>query len=217
MALMKLIIAPHGGVPIVVMFNPNRYTIGKTVSWEPSTRTTTGQAVTDVKTNAPTTSFGGGGSRQLSLELFFDTTESDVVTRDVRLQTDQIVRLTRIDRKKGRPPVCVVFWGPGKTEDFPFVGTVSSLTQNFLLFDQLGRPLRATLDVTFTEFLNRDDDERLTDPETTTRIVRRGDSLASIAADVYRDPGAWRAIAIANGIEDPFALPPGSTLTLPKQ
>lgn len=217
MALMKLIIAPHDGVPIEVMFNPNTYTIRKTVVWDPSTSTTTGKARSDAKANAPTTSFGGGGSRQLSLELFFDTTESDVVTRDVRLQTDRIVRLTRIDRKKGRPPLCVVFWGPGKTADFPFTGTVSDLTQRFVLFDQIGRPLRAFLDVTFTEFLNRDDDERLTDPETTTRVVRRGDSLASIAADVYRDPGAWRAIAIANGVEDPFVLPAGSTLTLPKQ
>jgi nucleoid-associated protein YgaU len=29
-------------------------------------------------------------------------------------------------------------------------------------------------------------------------VVRRGDSLASIAAQVYDDPSAWRAIARAN-------------------
>jgi nucleoid-associated protein YgaU len=77
--------------------------------------------------------------------------------------------------------------------------------------------MRAILDVTFTEFLDRDDDERLTDPETTTRVVRRGDTLAGIAAEVYRDPTKWRVIADANAIENPFALPAGSKLTVPKQ
>jgi len=217
MAPSKLIILPLGGIPIEVMFNPNSYTITKGVVWDPSTKTTAGSATSDVKANAPATSFGGGQSRQLALELFFDTTESNALTRDVRLQTDQIVRLTRIERKNGRPPVCTVLWGPQKTEDFPFVGTLSNLTQSFVLFDQIGRPLRATLNLTFNEFLNRGDDERITDPQTTTRIVRRGDSLASIAAEVYRNPAEWRVIANANGIENPFDLPAGSKLTLPKQ
>jgi nucleoid-associated protein YgaU len=217
MAPGKLIILTDDGPPIAAMFNPNSYTITKQVAWHPSTHTTVGCATTDVKANAPTTSFGGGHSRELSLELFFDTTESSIATRDVRLQTDQIVRLTRIARKSGQPPVCTVLWGVQKTEDFPFVGTVSSLKQHFVLFDQIGRPLRATLDVTFTEFLDRDDDERLTDPETSSRIVRRGDTLASIAADTYNDPSQWRVIAEANGIENPLAVPAGAKLTIPKQ
>jgi nucleoid-associated protein YgaU len=216
MAPSKLTIQPKGAEPIEVMFNPNSYTITKMVSWKPSTTTTAGRAKTDVKANAPVTGFGGGGSRELSLELFFDTTEADSDSRDVRLETDKIVRLTRIARKNGRPPVCDVNWGIRKTEDFPFTGTVSALTQRFVLFDEVGQPLRALLTVTFTEFLNREDDERITDPETTTRIVRRGDSLASIAAEAYRDPSAWRLIAVANGIEDPLALSVGSKLTLPK-
>jgi len=217
MATSKLIILTDGVPPIEVMFNPNSYTITKSVAWTPSTSTTTGCATTDSKANAPTTSFGGGQSRQLSLQLFFDSTELSPALRDVRLQTDQMVRLTRIMRKGARPPVCVVIWGASKTEDFPFVGTVSNLVQHFVLFDQNGRPLRATLDVIFTEFLIRSDDQRLTDPETSTRIVRRGDTLQSIAAEVYRDAGQWRVIAEANRIENPFVLPAGSKLTLPKQ
>ena len=217
MAPIKLLILPEGGIPIEVMFNPNSYTITKQVSWSPSTHTSSGGAATDVKTNAPTTSFGGGHSRLLTLELFFDSTELNEVTRDVRLQTDQIVQLTRIVRKSGRPPVCTVLWGVQKSVDFPFVGTVSSLTQRFVLFDQIGRPLRALLNLTFTEFLNRDDDERITDPETTSRVVRRGDSLASIAADVYGDPTQWRLIAAANDIENPLDVPAGSKLTLPQK
>ena len=216
MAPIKLLILPEGGTPIEVMFNPNSYTITKDVAWIASSQTTVGSALTDVKANAPTTAFAGGHCRRLSLELFFDSTELDEVQRDVRLQTDRIARLTRIGRKAGQPPVCTVLWGAQKTEDFPFVGTISSLTQRFVLFDQVGRPLRATLDVTFLEFLNRDDDERITDPETSSRIVRRGDSLASIAADVYGDPAQWRLIAAANAIENPLAVAAGSKLTLPQ-
>lgn len=217
MAPAKLIILPIGGIPIEVMFNPNSYRISKTVAWEPSTNGAVGGTTTDRRANAPISSFGGGSARELSLELFFDSTEIDGEARDVRLHTDAIVRLTRIERKHDRPPVCIVSWGTRKTEDFPFTGTVTSLSQRFVLFDQIGRPLRAFLDVTFREFLDREDDKRLTDPETTTRIVRRGESLAGIAAEVYRDPGAWRAIARANGIEDPLVLPAGIRLTVPKQ
>src|SRR5262245_57591965 len=115
MAPGKMIILTDSGPPIQVMFNPNSYTITKEVAWNPSSQTTVGCATTDVKANAPTTSFAGGHSRQLSLELFFDTTESNIATRDVRLQTDQIVRLTRIARKNGQPPVCTVLWGVQKT------------------------------------------------------------------------------------------------------
>lgn len=217
MALSKLSIEPEGAQTdrdfIHVQFNPNSYTIGKGVVWTPST-----VATADAKSNAPILSFGGGEARQLELELFFDTTEApEGPGRDVRVQTDRIAQLTRISRKKGRPPVCTVHWGStDRKSEFPFKGVITKLSQQFVLFDQDGRPLRARLQVTVTEFLNREDDQRETDPETTTRIVRRGDSLASIAADVYGNPAAWRAIALANGIEDPFVLPAGSTLTLPQ-
>jgi hypothetical protein len=69
--------------------------------------------------------------------------------RDVRLQTDRIVRLTHILRHldNPRPPICKLDWG-GKTANFPFVGIVG-LEQQFLLFHATGQPLRATLKVVF--------------------------------------------------------------------
>jgi len=195
---------------ITVAFNPTTYSISKGLTWSGSP---------DRRTNAPTLTFGGGGSRQLALELFFDSTEMSGPQRDVRLQTDRIVKLTRILRHLDtpRPPICKVDWGGGQVVDFPFVGVVSSLEQHFLLFQSTGQPLRATLKVAFVEFLVLSDDQRKTDPELTTRVVRRGDSLASIAAQVYDDPSAWRAIARANRIENPLAIVPGTKLTLPKQ
>jgi len=39
------------------------------------------------------------------------------------------------------------------------------------------------------------------------RVVKPGDRLPIIAAEVYGDPRLWRLIAEANGIEDPLRFP----------
>jgi nucleoid-associated protein YgaU len=221
----KLSIWPRYGaqfIPFAVMFNPNSYSINKSVTWTSAMRSAASQpegAGTDRSANAPATSFGGGGSRTLSLELFFDTTERPWLLQDVRFETDRLVALTLMERsgeESSRPPVCAVQWGGRQTADFPFIGTVSSLQQHFVLFRNDGVPLRATLNVSFLEFLERELDQRRTDPEMTTRTVRRGDTLSSIAAEVYRDPGLWRAIAEANDIDDPLRLAAGRNLVIPK-
>ena len=46
-------------------------------------------------------------------------------------------------------------------------------------------------------------------------VVKRGDTLSSIAAKEYLDPKLWRPIAIENGIDDPRVLIPGTLLLLP--
>jgi nucleoid-associated protein YgaU len=37
-----------------------------------------------------------------------------------------------------------------------------------------------------------------------------------VAAAVYRDPGSWRDLALANGIDDPRDLRPGRRLLVPR-
>jgi nucleoid-associated protein YgaU len=46
--------------------------------------------------------------------------------------------------------------------------------------------------------------------------VRDGDTLPGIAYDAYADPTCWRAIADANGVEDPLRLKRGTELTIPR-
>lgn len=48
-------------------------------------------------------------------------------------------------------------------------------------------------------------------------VVQSGDSLASIAQEVYGDPTLWREIARANDLREPFALRVGETLEIPEQ
>jgi nucleoid-associated protein YgaU len=200
-----------------VLFNPNAYTVGKTVGW-----TAAGPAA-HPKLNAPPLRFNGGQSRTLTLELFYDVTEPILfngvprVLDDVRDETNRMVALTRIDGVLGWPPVVEVSWGEARSanSDFPFTGVVTSLNQSFTLFSAAGKPLRATLHVTFLEMLLKELDQRKTDPELTTRVVVTGDRLDVLAAHHYRDPASWRVIAEANKIDDPRRLPAGLVLTIP--
>ncbi|MDX2240718.1 MAG: LysM peptidoglycan-binding domain-containing protein [Leptolyngbyaceae cyanobacterium bins.302] len=199
--------------PITVLFNPESYTVSKTVNWN---KTTSNQF------NAPLSSFGGGDSRQLTLKLLFDVSlpvshqgRSQAVG-DVRQDTNKIVALTQIARDEQHPRVCEVAWGKAPVgSDFPFMGVITSLTQEFTQFSRSGKPTRATLDVTFTEYLNPDLDKRKTDPELTTQVVRGGATLDSIAADLYHNPKQWRVIAEANNIDDPRQLTIGRRLIIP--
>jgi hypothetical protein len=211
---------------ISVMFNPESYSIAKSVTWGPPPSSGGGNGKTDRKVNAPTLTFGGGGSRQLTLELFFDvtvTSQLQLATADVRNETNKIVALTRMvrgDQGHEEPPrVCEVAWGKAPSDsDFPFRGVITSLTQKFTLFAPDGRPLRANLNVTFLEFLPPEEDQRKTDPELTSYIVRRGDTLSRIATEVYSDPTRWRVIATANRLSDPRSLDDliGQRLSIPK-
>src|SRR5215472_9036302 len=130
----KLTITPEAAskLPsITVSYNPNSYSISKSVVWDEGTGGHAG-GKTDRRKNAPAREFGGGQSRTLSLELFFDTTEEkDKGKKDVRILTNQVAKLTRIVRdmpKKPRPPICVISWGAEKVpsgSDLPFTGVLT--------------------------------------------------------------------------------------------
>jgi len=209
---------------IPVLFNPNSYSITKPVSWCSDTPNTAGAKCGDNNRtlDAPTLVYNGGGSRTLTLQLFFDVTEGvdGTPVADVRSETNKIVALTRIERslELPQPPVCSVDWGetPPQGSDFPFVGVVTSLNQTFNLFRATGQPVRANVTVTFLEALDAVMNQKETDPDFTTYLVKRGDSLSTIAAKVYRDVTLWRVIAEANQIDDPRRLPIGSRLAIPK-
>jgi hypothetical protein len=228
MELAKLTITPLGKskiAPFKVLFNPASYSISKSVTWEEPGEKGRAKRKSNVKFNAPKLEFGGGQSRELSFKLFFDVTDYPVISgqkvRDVRKLTDKLVKLTlkeRAGNKELTPPTCRISWGEASSHnlDFPFVGVVQSLTQNFTLFDSEGRPLRANLDLTFREMLSPEEDQRRNDPEFATRLVKRGDTLSSIAAELLDDPARWRIIADANQLDNPRTLEVGMSLSIPK-
>jgi hypothetical protein len=202
-------------------FNPKEYTIAKANKW--TVKEVTGVAL-------PTAQFGGGQPRKLTLSLMFDSTDSpDLDVSDV---TARLFKAMEIDtslassraRNSGRPPMITFNWGATVT----FKAVAEQLSVQYTLFDSDGTPLRATAQLNLTQA------ERAMDPSShggashpqnpTTRAeiglgshtVRDGDSLASIAFHHYRDPTKWRAIAEANGIDDPLHLKRGSVLSIPR-
>lgn len=96
---------------------------------------------------------------------------------------------------------------------------VESVKQKFTLFSPEGVPLRATLTVALREYKTLDEQLaqlNLSSPDRThSHVLQRGETLAAVAARYYRRPGDWRAIALANAIEDPRRLTPGTFLSIP--
>jgi hypothetical protein len=145
------------------------------------------------------------------MELFCDTYVERV---DVRVFTDAIYRLVRVEGKLHEPPRCDFVWGR-----FTFHCYVERVSGRFTLFLEDGTPVRATLNVTFKEYVSPEDSAatvKLSSADhTKTRAVRRGETLSSIAAEEYGDARAWRPIAQANGIENPRRLDAARLLVVP--
>ena len=150
----------------------------------------------------------------LTMTLFFDTTLEKTDSKDVQLHTQNIYNLTKTNGELKRPPLCRLYWG--KKDDWFLQGFLSQVTKNLTKFLEDGTPVRATLNCTFIEWYPPEYEAKkqnvIDDP---MRIVRRGETLSSIAAEEYSDPRLWRLIADANKIYNPLGITPGQSLTVP--
>jgi len=101
-----------------------------------------------------------------------------------------------------------------------FSCVMESIKQKFTLFSPSGVPLRATLTVALREYKTLGDqlDElnRSSPDRTHVHALRQGESLAAVARRHYDSPRDWRAVAEANGIEDPRRLQAGTFLRIPR-
>ena len=190
------------GQQIPVMYNPEQFSLDQ------------GNSFAEIGIpglNAPPIQYVRGKGRTLSMELFFDSYELGV---DVRQFTDGITGLLATLASTFAPPILLFVMG-----SFSFRCVLMEAAQRFTMFASSGTPVRSTLDVRFHEYV-----------DVTVAIqsgffvaapiisnVVQGDTVSGIAARVYGDPSRWRDIANANNIEDPFALPAGSSLIIPGQ
>lgn len=200
------------GDRIECMFNPTEYTLAKSNSWQPKPV---------VGKNVPKMDFTGGGSRSLTVELFFDVYEKQGA--DVRTDVNKLWALTMIDERtknretqRARPPLCIFQWGP----NWSFKAAVTNLSVRYTLFRQDGTPVRAVANLTLQEAEDESNQPgtnptSFTPPGRKRREVRPHDTLAMIAYEEYGDSGLWRTIAEENGIDDPLSLRPGQILSIP--
>jgi len=162
---------------------------------------------------SPPIQFVRGNSEKLTVELLADTSDT---LEDVRKKyVDKVRALMGINIQSHAPPIVSFVWS---TQEFK--GVIDSLNVTYTLFSPEGIPLRAKLSLTLKEYrpvtIQIKDKPKASPDVEKTWVVRRGDKYSSIAADVYRDPEQWRAIAEANQVKDPRVLRPGTVLTVPK-
>jgi hypothetical protein len=211
----KAFLETEGGSRIPCLFNPSELTLQLANGWAADPMPGRG---------VPTLRYTGAGSGVLRLTLFFDTTDTG---KPVTGYTAKLVELMEIDSRlpgtsaetnNARPPWVVFHWG-----DFhSFKAVVSAMDLSFEYFGSTGTPLRARAALVLTQY-QKDMAFGPQNPTSGTprphRVhrVQPGETLDRVAALHLGDATRWRAIAEANGIEDPLALTPGSLLAIPER
>lgn len=197
---------------VTCLFNPSEFTVNKANSWQPKPV---------VGKNVPRLDFTGGGSRILTMELFFDVYERP--GGDVRTYIDRLWKLTLIDEKtrnkatrRARPPLCIFQWGG----HWSFKAAVTNLSVRYTHFRQDGTPVRATANITLQEAEDEKDQPgtnptSYSEPGYKSRKVEPQDTLDRIAFEEYGDASQWRRIAVANHLDDVLDLVPGQVLAIP--
>ena len=203
MALAKAKITVEAtGAQFSVMFNPEEYTLNKDNNFA-------SQAVPGL--SGPLLQFVHGNMRTLEMELFFDTFEAQT---DVRTQTNQIVQLLDINSDLHAPPILRVAWA-----SLQFRCVLARASQKFILFLPDGTPVRARLTVSFSEYIDPNQESKQVNRQTANftkiHVVQQGETLSDIAGRLYKNPQLWRPIAIVNDTENPRSLQTGQELQIP--
>jgi LysM repeat protein len=202
--ILRPVIADERQRRIPLRFNPTDYKLSKANTFA---------EITIPGLETPPIQYVRGGSESLTVQALVDT--SDTLENVRTSYVDAVRNLMRPDSREHAPPIVRFVW-----DEAVFTGVLEKLDVNYVLFRQDGVPLRAQLDITLKEF--RPAAQQVMDPPRSSPsveksyVVRRGDTLSSISAAVYRRPDAWRELARANGITDPRDLRPGRVLTVPR-
>lgn len=184
-------------------FNPPEYSVNRDVNYGELKASGSGSS---------SQQFVNRSADTLSMELFFDTSETQADVREEYVS--KLDYLASVDPELHAPPLCQVVWGDGLS----FTALVQQLDKTFTRFLPSGVPVRARVDATFSE-CKPSDYRRELKPESTDKTkawtVTEGDTLWLIAAEEYGDSSHWRTIADANDIDNPRGIEPGDALELP--
>jgi nucleoid-associated protein YgaU len=217
---------------VTALFNPTELSFTRAVTWS--------QAPLLVSEGRYVSSYGAQDFVQrnpatLTVSLFIDTYEARTRGLASHVQralipvnpltsapeatsathvVDQILRLGQLDQELHRPPRCRLKWG---TWDV-FWGVLTNVQHSYTMFMPDGMPVRAKVTCTFTEhggeYYARGAELHSADVAK-AHVVRRGETLHTIAAEEYGDPSLWRVLARANAIRNPRELEPGTRLSIP--
>jgi hypothetical protein len=195
------------------LFNPAEYTLRKRNAYA---------APNQPGASVPAVQYAGGRPAEMTVELLFDVTLSSPPIDSILTDTDRLFHAMEPARS-GQPPLVTFKWGATES----FAARLADLEVQYVLFNEDGSPVRAWARLTLVqakpspERFNPNASQPGQNPTTRAAgageswVVRLGDSLPSIAYASYGDQTAWRPIARANRIDDPFRLRTGTILTIP--
>ncbi len=145
------------GRGISVMFNPESYSVSSSAVYYPSF---------SPQKRVEILQFSNIRARTLSMELLFDAMndpDDDIetlkssavlknifldVTKDVRDKVKELRSMIELtDGEKSPPPVVEFQWG-----GFVFRGVTDSFKENYTMFHSDGRPIKATVSISMTEY-----------------------------------------------------------------
>jgi len=201
---------------VVFQFNPTEFSVNRAIQWSEAAQK---------GANTSKLEFKGGQPAQITLQLFFDTTDCG---HDVRTEfTNELWKLAMVDprnrgprSRKAEPPHVIFDWGKGQ-KLWTFEAVITQINQKFTMFLEDGTPVRSTVDLTLKQAT---DSTTFPGQNPTSggaegqrfRVLVEGDTLDRIAAEEYGDANQWRSIARANRIDDPRRLTAGRTIIIPQ-
>jgi nucleoid-associated protein YgaU len=214
------IFEPGGGAQkakIDFQFNPTDYRITKGANYNRSP---------NKATEASNAEFTGATARTMSLRMLLvaanaqgdsDPSQADKIKDDVE-QLFTCCAPTDQSKSSGSPSAPQVQFQWGQVMGFKAV--VTTLTAEYQAFLADGRPSRVEVSLEMQEVAQPTPGQNPTSGGLSTmrtRTLVAGDTLASVAFAEYRNPALWRALALANDIDDPMRVPPGTTLLVPSR
>lgn len=176
---------------------------------------------------APRGRFSRGRAQTLAVKLVFDGTAVafhgfERALARVRTVADRVEEFLdachRIQSDTHEPHYLRVQWGGGPLAE-GFDCRLQSVDIRYTSFERNGSPLRAELDARFIESVDRRKQasaQGLNSPDLThRRLVRAGDSLPLLCAEIYGSTEHYLALARFNDLDYPRELEPGRELAFP--
>lgn len=197
-----------GGKRVPFQFNPKEIKVEKAADWVTVPVSGNGEA--------PPPQYIGPKPAEMTVEMFLDASDQEDgdVSKDVQVLFDACAP-TESSKSRDRPLPAFVIFGWDKVH---FRGYIDKVSATYTLFRENGKPVRATCTIALTEIPKATARQNPTSgglgAHGSVQIVA-GDTLGGIAWREYGDPALWRAIAEANGIDDPLRVPPGARLLVP--
>ncbi len=150
----------------------------------------------------------------LSFDLVIDGTGASGDKRDVADDVDNLKKVTGWSESQHRPNKLIIVWGRHL-----FNGVLTTFTVNYTLFKPDGRPLRATVSLSFQEDMSAQEGilkfARESPDLTHRRLVKSNDRIDLLCHQTYGDSRFYLELAEANKLTSFRALPEGQELIYP--